>query len=234
MITKPILGAAMGLALAGVAKADEPRSVGASQLFAPNGYDDNDEIVVVAAGFLPNTCYQLTNPTVKVNLETRTVSIDLKSHVNPGPCVDVPVPFEQEIDLGSLPAGDWSLHTSVGTLRAPLNVVVSPSETPDAYLYAPIDNVNVSFDAESGRWTAILTGDLLATCLGIKETKVLGQDDVVVLLPILEQTDDVCQPTSEHFNLKVTLPKDLKPGRHLLHVRSLNGRAVNRLFDVRA
>jgi hypothetical protein len=233
MITKPLLGAAMGLALAGVAQADEPRSVGASHLFAPQGYDDNDEIVVVASGFLPNTCYQLTTPLVKTNLATRTISIDLKSHVNPNPCVNVPVPFEQEVDLGSLPVGDWTLETTIGSLRTTLNVVQSPNESPDAYLYAPIDQVNVSFDAGSGRWTALLTGDLLASCLEIKETKVLGQGAVVVLLPILEQRDDVCQPTSEHFNLRVLLPEDLNPGLHLLHVRSLNGRGLNRIFDVR-
>lgn len=233
MITKPLLVAAMGLALAGVAQADEPRSVGASHLFAPQGFDDNDEIVVVASGYLPNTCYQLTTPIVKTNLETRTVSIDLKSHVNTGPCVNVPVPFEQEVDLGSLPVGDWTLETSFGSLRTTLNVVESPNESPDAYLYAPIDQVNVSFDKGSGRWTALLTGDLLANCLAIKETKVLGQGDVVVLLPILEQSEEVCEPTSEHFNLRVLLPENLSPGRHLLHVRSLNGRAINRIFDVR-
>ena len=234
MITKPLLGAAMGLALAGVARADEPRSVGASQLFAPQGYDDNDEIVVVATGFLPSTCFQLTNPSVSTDRDTRTVTIDLKSHVNPGPCVNIPVPFEQEIDLGTLPAGDWTLETTVGGLSSSLTVVVAPNEAPDAYLYAPIDNASLSFDAETGRWSAVLTGDLLASCLSIQETKVLGQGGVVVLLPILQQRDEVCQPTNDHFSLKVPLPADLEPGKHLLHVRSLNGRAVNRVFDVRA
>jgi hypothetical protein len=75
-------------------------------------------------------------------------------------------------------------------------------------------------------------GDLLADCLAFQDIKVLDQGKVIVVLPILEQTSTTCHSTQEHFHQKVALPSNLAPGRHLLHVRSLNGRSLNRLFEV--
>lgn len=234
MTMRPILGAALGLALAGAAHADEPRSVGAANLYVPQGYDDNDEIVVMVDGYLPSTCYQLANPKVTTDPSTRIVTVDLKAHVNTGTCFNVPVPFQQEVDLGSLPAGEWRVQTTVSSHSTSLAVVAASSSAPDEHLYAPVDSVTVTFDKNEGRYSAELTGDILATCLSFSETRVLDQGSVLVVLPILEQTSSECQPTSEHFSHKILLPNSLSPGHHLLHIRSLNGRGVNLLFDVRA
>ena len=232
MTKRRILSAAIGLALAGVAFADEPRSVGATNLFVPQGYDDNDEIVVVLDGVLPSTCYQLAIPEVQTDYSTRKITVDIKAHLNPGPCVNVPVPFEQEIDLGSLAAGEWSIGTTVSHLESKLLIHKASTANPDEYLYAPIDSVSVTLNPDTGRWSAELTGDILATCLSFQETKLLEEDKVLVVLPILTQKDEECRPTSEHFKREVLLPSNLAPGRYLLHVRSLNGRGVNHLFEV--
>ncbi len=57
LLILPLLGASF-------ARADEPAapplvSVTVRAVYAPSGFDDNDEAQVVLDGFLPNTCYRL-------------------------------------------------------------------------------------------------------------------------------------------------------------------------------
>ncbi len=227
-----LLGAMLGTVLAAGAYADEPQPISVSHLYVPQGYDDNDEIIVMVDGLLPSTCHQLAPAKVQVDYSSRKVSIDTRAHFNAGPCVQVPVPFEQEVDIGSLAAGEWTLETSLQGPEEALLVEKASSMNPDEYLYAPIDRVEMNFDADKAQWNVTLSGDILATCLTLQETKILKQKKVFVVLPVLTQTTDECLPTSSHFTYSVALPAPIAPGRYLVHVRSLNGRGVNQWLDV--
>jgi hypothetical protein len=199
------------------------------ELFVPYGYDSNDEVVLVIEGRLPDTCHQLSTAEILKNEETRTIEIKPMAVVNPGPCFRAPIPWDKEVQLGTLSVGEWRVIS--GGQTKTLSVGQPNSTDPDDFLYAPISAAIVRTDS-NGRLVAELRGRLLASCLSLQEIRVLDQGAVTVLLPILAQSGETCDAVSTDFSQTVELPQGLVSGRHLLHVRSLNGRAVNVIFQV--
>jgi hypothetical protein len=68
----------------------------------------------------------------------------------------------------------------------------------------------------------------------IKEVTVINSGKTLEVLPKMELVDapNGCQITEVPFSWTVDLPKEISKGRHLMHVRSLNGKAVNKMFSV--
>jgi hypothetical protein len=90
-------------------------------------------------------------------------------------------------------------------------------------------------DVFGGREDVIfdLTGTLNSTCTELDDqVEVVRQDDVYVVLPVMKvKPDVVCAQVLVPFSKKVDLGR-LAPGEYLLHVRSMNGSSVNRVFTV--
>jgi hypothetical protein len=102
---------------------------------------------------------------------------------------------------------------------------------PDDYLYAPVDRVHVSRDS-SGKLIATIQGRFTNTCLTIEEMRVINSGKTLELLPIMKHEESgSCQKQEIAYDKSVALPA-LANGRYLLHVRSLNGQAVNEVFNV--
>jgi hypothetical protein len=58
------------------------------------------------------------------------------------------------------------------------------------------------------------------------------QTNVLVVLPIAKQFSNVdCKAGRFPFKIEKPLPT-LQPGKYLLHVRSMNGQAINKLFEI--
>jgi len=216
----------------GIALADSaPVPVSASTLYVPAGFDSNDEVVVVIDGRFADTCWQLTSPAVVVNAAAMEVLITPRAYQNPGPCVVAPVPWDQEVAVGELAAGDWTVRISSSGQHEALPVGVASTTGPDDFLYAPVQTAQV-VRTEAGGYKAILTGRLFASCLAWKESRLIDQGKIQVVLPIIEQVSNTCQAASTEFTQEIMLSSGLSAGRHLLHVRSLNGKALNVLFLV--
>ena len=210
--------------------------VEAVDLFVPNGFDSNDEIVVVVDGYLPNSCYRLTRPELSINREKHEIKITQMARKFPGPCLVPLVPFTNIVQIGALEAGTYHVITNRGMLVTTLGVAEdtsSGSYGPDDFLYAPVESVSVS-ETAGGRYEARLAGRFTNDCMEFDEVRVLHKGRVIELLPILKDNaaDSTCQPVEKAFTKKVLLPVELSAGRNLVHVRSLNGASVNSVFSV--
>lgn len=224
--------------LAAPVLADEPHDgqlveVEAKYVFAPVGFDDNDEAVVVVDGYLPSGCYKLTRPEVVVDRATKSVKIRPMARYFDVPCIEALVPYHFDVKLGVLPVGNYAVTVAAGgrTLTESMAVAEATSSGPDDYLYAPIDEVSVAAEPTTGKLTATLQGRFTRSCLVWDEVKVIDTGKTINVLPIMKlETQGPCDPAEIPFKKTIDLPGTIVPGRHLLHVRSLNGQAVNILF----
>lgn len=239
MKTSPLLILALPCAVATtVARADDPVPnppvpVSVGSVFAPDGFDDNDEAQVVLDGYLPSTCYRVSHTTSHLDPASGEINVVQYARRFGGVCLPVKVPFFSEVRLGVLPAAKFGIK-SRGAAAETLAVKEASSGGPDDYLYAPVDTVRVDYDHATHDYVATINGRLTSSCLQWDGIRVLDQGKVVVLMPILKAADGAaCVATETAFEEKAVLPKALKDGRHLLHVRSLNGKAVNALFTVK-
>jgi hypothetical protein len=203
------------------------------EAFIPTGFDSNDRALIVIAGAFSNTCHRIAPQTVKVDEEAKTIVIDQGAFYYQGPCLMMLVEFNQTVQLGILKAGQYDIvdgasKRSLGTLP----VAEAKSSDPDDHIYASIKDAYVT-SVESGENIVVLKMTLPGTCWRLDEKRVLQEGkNVITVLPILAvRGDDNCIEQSFPYSTTVRLPK-LNDGKYLLHVRSLEGQAITKLFDI--
>lgn len=203
-----------------------------NKVYVPNGFDSNDQVQIVGEGLFRNTCYRHTQPTVTVNHETKQILVGPAAYEYSGFCLQVVLPFERVLDVGILKTGTYEiLQTTDKTKLGAITIKPALTDSPDDYLYAPISQ---AFFRQQGLTSEIyLTGDFPNSCMSLDNVQVDVQKDAIVVLPItkLEQRGD-CQSGQFHFD-KLVKVDFIKPGRYMLHVRSMNGKAVNNLVDIK-
>lgn len=206
-------------------------NISSNYLFAPVGFDDNDDVVVVVDGYMPDTCHRFLGSTATKDPVTGEISIRTQAKRFDGMCFDVIVPFTSVVSLGSMPTGNYTVTANAGALRAKVEVNKASAPGPDDYLYAAVDAARVQVNGPSH---IVLEGRLTSTCLEFDRIDVFHHGNTLEVLPILKlaplQSDTVCMPEEKAFIKTVQMP-ELKPGRYLLHVRSLNGQSINTVFN---
>lgn len=208
-------------------------NVDSRTVFAPIGFDDNDEAEVVVEGFLPADCYRITAPDVALDLETKQVVVKSMARKFDVPCVEILVPFHYTVRLGLLEAGEYQIIVPGPEVtlneRLPVKIAVRPG--PDDFPYVPVDSVEVNLDRVEHHMVATVRGRFTNTCMRWAEARVEDNGKTVNLLPIMAlDALDHCDSVETAYEQKVVLPDSIRWGRHLLHVRTLNGQAVNHIF----
>jgi hypothetical protein len=235
MIGRSSLTAALlllGTATPGLAS--DQVSVGAESLYVPYGFDNNDNVVLMLEGSLPDSCHQLAQISVAKDEDQKTVTIQVNAWREQRPqCAPGPFPFQSEVELGTMNEGSWKIVVRDTTVEELLTVSRASTTGQDDHLYAPVEAVEIVRN-DAGTLVARLTGLITADCVAYKETQVLNQGKVLVLLPIMEVRSTDCNPANILLSENVELPGDQLPGHYLLHVRSLNGKALNHFYDVTA
>ncbi len=214
-----------------VAAEEVVRPVGARLLFIPNGFDDNDVSEVVIDGYLPNGCYRVTEPKVEFFAARREFVITPMARYFNMPCIEALVPFTQDVHLGVLPVGAYTVKVASGAQSNPpvgaLRVSEALSAGPDDYLYAPVEAVSVR--SEEGEFIASISGRFTVGCMRLDRVEFRESNRTLALLPIAV-AEGVCIDQDRPFHADVRLPKITENGRYLLHVRSLSGKALNTVF----
>ena len=102
------------------------------------------------------------------------------------------------------------------------------------FMYAAVESATVNTDTPH-RYSVSLEGRLTNTCLKLRKPKVIATGKTIQILPVMDllkpTPGTVCRRMEKPFNVTVELPEPAKPGRYLVHVRSLNGQAVNEVFQ---
>ncbi|MCB0404935.1 MAG: hypothetical protein KDD51_09125 [Bdellovibrionales bacterium] len=202
----------------------------------PIGFDDNDRIQVVAEGALYSSCYQLGPYKTEVDLAAHTVKLFQKAYVYEGFCIEVEMRYTQVMELELLPAGDWKILDGptgklLGTL--PVERATHSGPGPDDYLYAPVEDVFLVQDEASGQPALVLTGHHPVSCLEIKDIVMTVGNGVIVVQPIAFKRKNVeCAAGKFPFQVTALVNDGAKPGEYLVHVRAMNGQAVNKMFRI--
>lgn len=204
-----------------------------TEIFIPVGFDDNDDVVAVVDGYLPDTCFRLRSPEMTVDAEKGKVMVQPKAMLFPGPCLDVTIPYTTVVRLGTVPKGTYTVATRKGNVSDSLNVKQATKQQPDDYLYAPVESAQIEKLA-GNQLRAILSGRFTSNCLKLEEVRIANSGKTLEVLPIMKQLEkaengEACKKVEMPFEEKVMLP-EIKAGRHLLHVRTLNGHSVNEVF----
>lgn len=220
------------------ALADDPSpgelvNVNARTVFVPIGFDDNDETEVIVEGYLPNGCYRLTQPEILVDHAAMRISVRPMARFFDAPCVDMLVPYFFEAKVGQLTQGNYTVEVvgadSTLTERVPVRHAFGPG--PDDFSYVPVDDVKVELDRVNHQMVATVRGRFTSSCMRWVETRLEDNGKTINLLPILAIDDlENCDQIEAPYERQVVLPASISRGRHLLHVRTMNGQAINTLF----
>lgn len=220
----------------------------------PVGYDSNDNIEIVIDGKLPNTCYELFQTKVIASKKTFKIK-QLMRRKNLTECLpllsdhqqpdhqqhDLPVQFSTIISLGELSPGkyriEYATSHSLASQEAYKDFLVSQSSTEriDDHIYAPVSSafipelIYTTSDAQ-----VILTGILASSCMVVNSDAISVErfENIFVIVPKLKIINEQpCNNFPRPLEQFVSLGA-VKPGRYLIHVRSMTGRSVNKTFTV--
>lgn len=205
-----------------------------THVFAPQGFDSNDNIQIVLSGYLPNFCYKTVRKKVKINQEKKEINIEVHSiyqQPRTGFCVEVIIPFLEVISLGSLNVGDYQITINENSdhfLSSSMNVTDSNSESIDDFTYANVEQI---IKNPSDPYKIQLKGVNPTNCLVLSEIKIASNHvDTYAVLPIMKQVSNSCDNTPTPFSYDVQLPGELRTSPILIHVRSLGGKSVNTIL----
>lgn len=211
-----------------------------TNIFIPQGFDDNDNVEVILHGDFPNTCHQVGRTEAVVDPLSKTVTVTATAYKYPGKfCIQSITPFIQTVKLGLLGEGDYSVVLQKDkAVKSELNVARRKTESPDDFLYATVENAYIDVNFETGKQALKLQGHFpmfFIGCMVMKEVRaVYAPSDVLVVQPIAEIVNtDVCntQPSDRSFEYTSGLQAPFK-GEGLLHVRTLNGTSLNRYINI--
>ncbi len=201
--------------------------------YFPVGFDTNDNSQVVAEGLFSNTCYKPVGTKVAVDHENKIIRLYARAFKYEGMCLQMVVPFNREIDVGLLKAGTYKVYSILNNNDekelGDMQVSIATNSEPDDFLYAPVSQAY--FSKKDGKYFVTVSGMFPQTCYKMREVVVRVQPKVLVVQPIAEKTDELCDERLQPYSETVEV-KNVKEGRYLLHVRSLNGKAINNLIDV--
>lgn len=211
-----------------------------TKVFAPVGFDSNDDAEIVIHGHFPSWCYKLGPVTADVDMANRRIVVHPTSwFYRDGVCHEMQVPYVTSVKLGPLMPGEYTVEvTGMDGQKAKLPIVATSDVNPDAYIYAPVDTVEWTKD-RLGRQVIRLSGtppEVEDGCLVLVEPRLIHTDDTFVVLPIttIDSDPGVCGDLDlDRFTYDVVVPESVRPGEYLLHVRALAGQSLNRLVNVR-
>lgn len=206
-----------------------------SKIYAPYGFDDNDNVQVVVEGTFPNTCHRLGG--THVQIVGKHISITQRAFVLPDiTCIKKIVPFYNVIDLGKLKSGNYIVFsvlrdsnvfcTHEEMVNTRLSVEEAPTTDVDSHPYANVETVTIN------ETNVVLEGSLYDSCVRLNRTIIDLQEDVIVILPITSRDDsNFCLGVVSPFRLNLNLSAFGIKGRYLIHIRSDEGASYNQIQD---
>lgn len=209
-------------------------------VYAPMGFDDNDNSQVIVEGEFPNTCYKVGPARVKAIRDEQKVVFQVMAIKYQGICLEVRTPFIKVVDVGILPEGRYQV-ASAGSAVQPtvLNIHHTESRMADDYLYAPIDAAFVHKSDTGDRRILTLTGAFPNSCMQFSadQNSVIARrtsKNIIEVLPVVEMKSGPCLSVMVPFAKSIMLNEEIPTGKYLVHIRTLNGQSYNKIDFVGA
>ena len=201
------------------------------EVYAPVGFDSNDNSEIVVSGWLPNLCHKApkTEYTVtgrKINITVTALKYDA---TNPF-CPEMIVPFVKSVSVGVLDKGKYEITVNSQTpyqKKSSIKIDESSSNAVDDFIYANVHYIK----QEMGSNTINIEGYNPSDCYELDEVKFVSNGvNTYSVLPIMRKIRDFCPMKLVPFSHEAQVPDTLSGNKILLHVRSMDGNSVNSLF----
>jgi len=204
-----------------------------------NGYDSNDNIEFTLYAQLPSACYQVDKINIsKIDSNEFQVTLTAKSK-NLSGCIiselSYPVGFSQSISLGELAEGAYKIKFNEHKEKI-FHVKRAQMNTIDENIYAPISSAFIpELIYSNEELNVILTGTYNTNCMFLNDDqiKVIREGNIFIILPILSlQNVNNCRRMQLPLQNIIELGEIKDPGNYLIHIRSLSGLSINKVFKV--
>ncbi len=208
-------------------------AVPVNHVFSPAGFDSNDNVELFVTGYLPNLCFK--SPQSKVEIKGNKIAVSVTANKNQaglGFCLDVVVPFFENIKVGLLDKGKYDIavneYSSLAK-KSSIAIAEASSNSIDDVVYADVDDV---VRVDDGSRKILLKGYNPSDCFELKEIVVLDNGvDTYSILPKMKQVKAFCPKKMIPFTYEMDVPEKLDADKVLLHVRVMDGRAINTIFN---
>lgn len=208
-----------------------------------NGFDSNDDVEITLQMKLPNACYKVHDAKIqKIDAHSYELRAFAKKKDLSGCEVghyNTPINVTQTLYLGELPPGEYKFHFNAKDSEQMEKIMIikaAHEQTIDDDLYAPISNAFIPeliYPTESG--IVVLTGIFHNNCffLNQENIKIIRENNIFIIIPQAQYLNrDKCKNEFVPIRQVVDLGPIENPGSYLIHVRSMSGLAVNKVFFV--
>ncbi len=223
----PALALWVGLAEAAPAWVQIP----VEKVFAPMGFDSNDDVQVVVSGVLPDLCYK--SPKASATIEEGLVKVVVEALYEApegGVCAQLVRPFLEKVSLKVLDAGEYRVQANVDSAQLiEEKIIVKQAASIDVndHVYAGVDFVERVPDSRK----VILHLNTPSDCYELDRVEEISNEkDSFSVLPIMRKIRERCPIKVTEFKQDYTVPEGLPAEEILLHVRTLQGDSYNTLF----
>ncbi len=204
------------------------------KIYVPQGFDSNDSSQVIVSGYLPDLCYKSPRHTLERSGNRFTLSVEgsyVPDTTEEG-CLNMPVPFLEEVTLGELAEGVYKIGVKGNNNKSSdVELVVKRALTKkrDEFIYADVKFID---ETDANRKIS-LVGYHPNDCLELDKIEMITNGtDTLSLLPVLKISSDVCSGKRTPFEYEYEVPVLENMARGvLIHVRVMDGRSVNHLFQ---
>lgn len=214
-----------------------------SEVFVPPGFDDLDDVEITYINHSRSSCFIKTFPMApEIDHEKKTIRISNMSMVLEGDfCKSRATSSPTTLKVGELEAGSYKVEfeTSEGEFTPYLDVNIAKSKTQqkDDFEYASLDvnELTVRVNKEKKQIELSLPGSFPNGCYAFKEIKVIDDRSptVIEILPIVDMVTDICTQDIQFYTKLLNIPyKVSEPTKKLLHIRSSDGVAINRVVTL--
>ena len=110
-----VLGMAMSAQAATKGSLNEQRpekvvNINVSEAFIPGGFDSSSDVYAVASGVFPNSCYSWSGANVEHVDGSNVHNVRAEARVSQGYCLMAMIPFQKEVRIGQLEAGEHKIR----------------------------------------------------------------------------------------------------------------------------
>lgn len=204
-------------------------TIDAKSIHVPLGFDSNDDAEVGVVVDLPDTCHRRPFGEVKYDGENITINVKAEkiTPTNGNFCIQALIPTLVSVSIGKLFEGNYKVivNENQGNQKWSSLKVASPGMgSIDDYTYANVTNIKKSADGSM----VYLEGYHPSPCMEIERIELIVNEakDTISVMPIVTQTQDVCEQVIKPFTHAINL-KNLAANEIVLHVRKIDGRAIN-------
>lgn len=204
--------------------------VSLGEAFVPSSFDENERAVFAVVGLFPSNCYRLGPHALKVEAESKTITVQQRAYVLDEKCAQSIIPFANIIEVGALTPGDYQiLDFNSKALLGKVTVGRAPTNpTP----YAEVTDANVIFDKATQKNQLVITGHFTQRCTEIAEVKINYEERVLNVEPILKEQSRCEFEPGLRYVQNIDIRRGIQ-GLYFLHVQTINGLSINKIIDLK-